>query len=255
MVPFESLGAVSYSPSIVTMALSCISSEIKPDIGLKSWIFHTPLHSTPPEGVPVGILPSRFCGKTRMMGYPMVKKNFVDKYNRLHTIRACDGRTDGQTSCHGIGRAMHTRRAIIIEWWIRKQIPRISAIIANLVEDKYIRNICDNYWKRHQSIFLSLGRKETTGLKWPTCKWHRGSLKVCLLGCAWNTFVTASHQRASNFVQWGCASAAAVAGRRPARRQWRPRKAILRTTDDCWTARSLFMTPFSTDGHLAMQRY
>ena len=36
LVPFESLGAVSYLPSIVTMAPSCISLEIKPDIGLKS---------------------------------------------------------------------------------------------------------------------------------------------------------------------------------------------------------------------------
>jgi len=50
LVPFESLGAVSYPPSIVTMALSCIICEIKRDIGGKSWFFHTPLHSVPPLG-------------------------------------------------------------------------------------------------------------------------------------------------------------------------------------------------------------
>ena len=36
LVPCESLGAVSYSPSIVTMALSSIVYEIKRDIGQKS---------------------------------------------------------------------------------------------------------------------------------------------------------------------------------------------------------------------------
>jgi len=47
-----------------------------------------------------------------MVGLPDGEKNFEDVYNRLDTILACDGRTDDQTSCHGIVRAMHTRHAV-----------------------------------------------------------------------------------------------------------------------------------------------
>ena len=59
MVPFESLGAVSYSPSIITMALSCISSEVKRDIDRKRDFFHTPLAFGAPVRGPAGILPFR----------------------------------------------------------------------------------------------------------------------------------------------------------------------------------------------------
>ena len=39
-------------------------------------------------------------------------KKFDDTFNRFDRIPACDRRTDGQTYCHGIVRAMHTRRAV-----------------------------------------------------------------------------------------------------------------------------------------------
>jgi len=118
MVPFESLCAVSYSPSIVTMALSCISSEIKRDIGRKSWFFHTPCIRRPVRGVPVGIFFIPFnVKKLEWWCYPTME-NFEDMCNRLDTIPARDGQTDrqadGQTSYHGIVRAIHTSRAVKI---------------------------------------------------------------------------------------------------------------------------------------------
>ena len=50
MVPFDSLGAVSYSASIVNMALSCMGSEIKPEIGLPVWYGETRMVGLPDGG-------------------------------------------------------------------------------------------------------------------------------------------------------------------------------------------------------------
>jgi len=76
----RNLGAVSYSPSIVPMALSCIICEIKRDMGRKSWFFHTPLHYTPKLwGSPSEYGHPVWCGKTRMMELPDGEK----------TLRTC----------------------------------------------------------------------------------------------------------------------------------------------------------------------
>jgi len=112
-VLFESLGAVSYSPSIVTMALSCIICEIKQDIGRRSWFFHSPLAFNAPVRM-VPNPPSEYCHpvwykKTRMVGLPDGEKNFEDMYNHLGTIPACDRWTDRH-----LATAMHMRRAVKI---------------------------------------------------------------------------------------------------------------------------------------------
>jgi len=60
VVPFESLGTLSYLPSIFTMAISCIVCEIQQLIGKQSGNDYTPpVFSATAGGGPVGIS-SRF---------------------------------------------------------------------------------------------------------------------------------------------------------------------------------------------------
>jgi len=72
-----------------------------------------------------------FCvEKTRTVGLPDGEKS-LRMYNRFDRILACDGRSDGQTSCHGILCAMHMRRAVKIVFW-----PQLSSRLLNFREGK-----------------------------------------------------------------------------------------------------------------------
>ena len=117
IAPFDRSHTSSYWRSIVTMALSCIVSEIKPDIGRKSRFFHTKSWG------PRRNIATR-CGmeKLEWCGYRMVKK-YDAMFNSFDTVLACDRQTDGQTDgsgipirrercCDSVVRVMHTYRAL-----------------------------------------------------------------------------------------------------------------------------------------------
>jgi len=114
MVPFESLGTFSYWPFIATMAR----------YRSKMAIFFIPLaFDATVRKVPVAYCHNVWCRKTRVVCLPVGRKSFTirlavsTEYRRV-TDRRTDRqkKIDGQTSCHGIVRAMHTHRAVIIEW-------------------------------------------------------------------------------------------------------------------------------------------
>ena len=70
LVLFESFGTVSYVPSIVTMALSCIVCEIKRDIGRKSRFFLPPAFDVAVRGSLSEYCHTVWSGKTGMVGLP-----------------------------------------------------------------------------------------------------------------------------------------------------------------------------------------
>ena len=101
LVPFESFVLFAFHSNYGFQALSCIISEIKPDIGRKSRFYVPPLHSTLPWA-PLRGSRSEYCdtvwqAKTRMVWLSDGKKVEV-RYNRCDRIPECDRQTDRQTN-------------------------------------------------------------------------------------------------------------------------------------------------------------
>jgi len=83
--------------------LTITITEIERDIGRKSSVFHTTLHSTPPlVGFPSEWRHPVWCGKTRMAWLPEVKKfrRYLYSFWRNSRMWQTDGQTEGQTDRH-----------------------------------------------------------------------------------------------------------------------------------------------------------
>jgi len=95
--------------SIVSVALCCIISEIKPIYWSKIWIFIPHLHSTGQlwGGASWGYCHSVWYGKTRNIWLADGEKSLIIRNSRFDTIAACDGQTHGHTSCDSIVHAMY----------------------------------------------------------------------------------------------------------------------------------------------------
>ena len=84
----------SYWSAIVSIALSCIISQIKRDTGGKSRCFILPCIRRPRYGSPHWSIVIVFgTKKLGWCGYPTVK-NVADVFSRFDRIPACDRRTD-----------------------------------------------------------------------------------------------------------------------------------------------------------------
>jgi len=59
------------------------------------------------------------CGFLFAFQVTMALSCFISDIKRLDRMPACDRQTEGQTSCHGIVRAMHTRRAVKMALFMR----------------------------------------------------------------------------------------------------------------------------------------
>ena len=111
--------AYKLSPAYAHLTITV--SEIERYIGRKSSIFHTPFYSTPP----LGRFPSEYrhpvwCGKTRMVWLPTVKKIRISLFVLAQLTNVMDRQTDGHRVT-AYTALMHMHRAVIISLY-RNQV-------------------------------------------------------------------------------------------------------------------------------------
>jgi len=116
---FDTSRTTSCFRSIVTMALSCVISELKQYFDRKLPFF-TSLYLTLPLG---GLRRNT----DTAYGTDVVTrrwKNFNDRptFSHFDTIQACDSQTDGQTSCDGTVRSVHSIARQKFSQWINQTI-------------------------------------------------------------------------------------------------------------------------------------
>ena len=83
------------------MAIYCVISDIKRNIGQKPGLFYTPMHSIPPLGGPCWNITITFgTEKTRMVWLVGEKSLMICLAVSTQYRRVTDGRTDRQTDRH-----------------------------------------------------------------------------------------------------------------------------------------------------------
>jgi len=84
------------------------------------------------------------------MELPHGEKKFENMFNRFDKIPACDRRSDGQTSCHGIVHAYAEYRAVTIE---RAENTCNRTTASEIVLFYLLRRIDPNMWAKRCYLF------------------------------------------------------------------------------------------------------
>jgi len=187
MASFKSLSTVSYSHSIVTMALSCIISKIKRDIGQKSR-FLIPLHLTTLLGGSSSELwHTVWYGKTRIVWLPSGEKSLICLAISTEYRHVADRQTDRHltiawsvlciASCSNVGQSLETvpPHQRLKHWFSKVEDVVANGIVVLETEWRQDNSVADRECQPHvvDRLFLQHCRHSTTSWTHLAVQHHR----------------------------------------------------------------------------------